>query len=737
METGCLALVLHAHLPFVRHPEHEYSLEENWLYQAITETYVPLLLMMDGLVEDGIDFRLTFSLTPTLASMLGDALLQKRYRKRLDRLIELAGKEIARTRALPEFNRLARMYHKLFQRVRKAFAGRYRGDLVSAFRRLQDLGKIEILASAATHGYLPLLSVRESAVRAQVRLGIEHYRRAFHRGPRGFWLPECGFYSGVDRILREHGADFTILESHGVTRAIPRPRYGVHAPVACESGLAAFGRDPDSSRQVWSSVEGYPGDFDYREFYRDIGYDLDLGYILPYIHPDGIRIDTGIKYHRVTGKDVPKEPYVPERAELKAEMHAGHFLGERIRQVEDLAPLMDRKPLVLAPYDAELFGHWWFEGPRWLDQVIRKAARQDTIRLVTLSEYLDEYPVQDRAEPSPSSWGQRGFSEVWLNPQNHWIYPHLDSAARAMEELASARADARGLTRRALDQAARELLLAQASDWAFMINYGTTGEYATRRIKSHLLRLERLRGQIESGAIDRGWLAQLESQDNIFTGIDVGADFARPLAPLHIAMAAYSLCPALSGLAVGLERLGHRVSIVLPDSAAPAAKIGIDTPVHLGHYVVFCRSVLERLRRAEPPAILHAHGWQSALAIAFLEAQPWSYPELQRVRTVLTVEDAADQGVFEADQWPLLDLGQEFFTPRYLEYFGKINLLKAGLVFADAITTAGASRARELQTAAKGHGLEGVFRQRAARLVGIPAGDAAGRYVALYRQVME
>src|ERR1017187_3267001 len=524
---GYLALVLHAHLPFVRHPEYEDSLEENWLFEAITETYVPLFLVMVGLIEDGIDFRLTFSLTPTLASMLADPLLQERYLRKLERMIELAEKEIARTASLPDFQPLARMYHRLFRQVHDAFVNRYEKNLVKAFERFQKTGKVEVIASAATHGYLPLLSVNEAAVRAQIGIGVEHYRRTFGQPPQGFWLPECGYYPGLDAILHQYGVRHTIVETHGVTRADQRPRFGVYAPIVCPSGVAVFGRDPDSSRQVWSSAVGYPGDFDYREFYRDIGHDLPLDYIGPYIHPDRIRLDTGIKYYRITGKDNHKEPYVPEWAEQKAPAHARHFRAERVKQVRNLASAMDRRPLVVAPYDAELFGHWWFEGPRWLDYLIRGIALdQSTVRLVTLSEYLGEYPVNQSATPAMSSWGHDGFSQVWLNGENDWIYRHLQRGAESMEELIVAHPQPTGLKLQALNQAARELLLAQASDWAFMINSGAMREYGTRRTKTHLMRMHQLGQQVESGTIDRAALGILEDRDNIFAGISTARAFA-------------------------------------------------------------------------------------------------------------------------------------------------------------------------------------------------------------------
>lgn len=515
---GYLALVLHCHLPFVRHPEHDDSFEESWLYQAITEVYVPLLLMLDALVEDRIDFRLSITLTPTLISMLQDPLLQSRYLGRIERLIELAEREAARTLLEPEFRSLAGMYHERFRGIRDAFADRYKRDLVEGFQRLQGIGQIEILASAATHGYLPLLSVQPWAVRSQIRVGLANYVKTFGRKANGFWLPECGYYPGVDQWLAEEDIRFTILETHGVTRANPRPRYGVHAPLLCPAGLAAFGRDPDSSRQVWSADQGYPGDNDYREFYRDLAHDLDADSLQRYVHAGGLPIDTGIKYFRITGKTESKQVYVPSEAEKKAEIHAEHFLHSRGRKIASLAAIMDRNPILVAPYDAELFGHWWYEGPIWLNHVIRKAASQPhSLRLITLSEYLAKCPDLQPASPPLSSWGRNGFNEVWLGLDNQWIYPHLDRAARIMEALESQNIRAEGLRRRAVDQARRELLLAESSDWAFMMDAHTTVHYAVSRTKTHLGNFNQLAEQIATEQIDEPWLRSLESRDCIFS----------------------------------------------------------------------------------------------------------------------------------------------------------------------------------------------------------------------------
>jgi 1,4-alpha-glucan branching enzyme len=293
------------------------------------------------------------------------------------------------------------------------------------------------------------MNVCRESVRAQVKVAVSHYEGVFGRKPRGIWLPECGYHPGHDEILKEAGIKFFIADSHGVLHGTPRPKYGVFAPVYCKgSGVACFARDLESSKQVWSSVEGYPGDYNYREFYRDIGFDLEYDYIRPYIHPDGIRINTGIKYYRITGTSNYKEPYNPYWAREKAAEHAGNFMFNRQKQVEYLYDFMQKKPIILSPYDAELFGHWWFEGPQWLGFLIRKIVfDQGDIKLITPSEYLEENPRNQVITPSLSSWGWKGYSEMWLQGSNDWIYRHLHKASLRMTELAKRFTNADGFAR--------------------------------------------------------------------------------------------------------------------------------------------------------------------------------------------------------------------------------------------------------------------------------------------------
>jgi 1,4-alpha-glucan branching enzyme len=521
MSRGYFALVLHAHLPFVRHPEYEDFLEEDWFFEAITETYIPLLHVFEGLLQDGVHFRVTMSMSPTLLAMLTDPLLQQRYVQHMHRLCELAEKEVQRTRNEPEFQALARMYLEHFRDCLRTFEDRWGRDLVRAYRRLQDAGAIEILTCGATHGFLPLMETQPESVRAQVLVAAEDYARHFGRGPRGIWLPECGYAPGVEATLKEAGIRFFIVDAHGVLFATPRPKYATYAPLYCPNGVAAFGRDIESSKQVWSAQEGYPGDYVYREFYRDVGFDLDLDYIRPYIHHDDIRINTGIKYYAITGQTPHKNVYRRDVALDTAARHAGNFMFNRERQIEHLCGVLGRKPIVVSPYDAELFGHWWFEGPQFIDFLFRKMHfDQDVIEPITPYEYLERQPRNQVAQPSLSSWGYKGYAEYWLEGSNDWIYRHLDYAARTMADLATQHRGSNGAVQRALNQAGRELLLAQASDWAFIMKTGTTVPYAVRRTKEHLQRFDALARMVRESRIDAAVVADYEQRDNLLPAVD-------------------------------------------------------------------------------------------------------------------------------------------------------------------------------------------------------------------------
>ena len=522
MTQGYQCLVLHAHLPYIRHPEYESFFEENWLFEAITETYIPLILDLERLRADGFRDCMTVSLSPTLLTMLLDPFLQARYLAHLDKMRRLAAKEVRRTRSDQVFYALARFYQERLEETAEVFEHRYQRNLVAAFAQLQRDGMLELITSSATHGYLPLLKTEPAAVRAQLLVGARTFHSLVGVPSKGVWLPECSYYPGLEGLLEEAGFCYFFVDSHGILNATPRPYYGLSAPLSCPNGVVAFGRDPESSRQVWSRDGGYPGDYHYRDFYRDIGFDLDFDYVKPFILDGHTRIHTGFKYFRITGRGDHKLPYEPEAAAEHVAAHAEDFVSRTRQYIAGQGERRGPAPLIVSPYDAELFGHWWFEGPQWLEAVVRRMAEKpDMAKLTTPSAYLSAYNTLQAATPSASSWGDGGYNAFWLNPGNDWIYPQLHEATRRMCAMARLHAKAKpgSLIYRALQQAGRSLLLAQASDWAFIMKTQTAKEYALRSTRDHLARFFYLEECI-SGTIDERRLQALEVMDQVFPDID-------------------------------------------------------------------------------------------------------------------------------------------------------------------------------------------------------------------------
>lgn len=520
MNKGYVSLVLHSHMPFVRHPEVEDSLEERWLFEAISECYIPLIQVFDSLIRDNINFKITMSITPPLMAMLQDDYLNKRYLQYLNNSIELSVKEIIRTKNDNALNKLAHFYNERFNNILNTYKD-YDNRIMNAFKKFSKLGNLEIITCSATHAILPLLTINPETIKAQIATAVESYRNCIGHDPEGIWLPECAYTNSLDDILKEFGIKYFISESKAVINSSPRAKYGTYAPISTPNGVCTFGRDMESSKQVWSSYMGYPGDYDYREFYRDIGYEEPMEYIAPYINQSGIRIDTGIKYHRITGKTDIKEYYNRENAVNKFKEHAAHFARERDKQISCASENMDVPPIILCPYDTELYGHWWFEGPDFINEFIRVSVQESqNYELITPGEYLKINPKVQCCNPSPSSWGENSDFSVWLNPSNHWIYRELHKCERDMVRLANTYKKASKLQRKALNQAARELMLAESSDWPFIIKNNTTTQYATRRLNTHIERFSKLYECITKDYIDVTYLNSIESLDNIFPDID-------------------------------------------------------------------------------------------------------------------------------------------------------------------------------------------------------------------------
>ncbi len=516
-----LNFIFHAHLPFVRHPEYPKFLEEDWLYEAMNESYIPLLRMMFKLRRDEVPFKLTFSISPTLCSMLSDELLNERFMTYLDTHIELGDKEVERLKDDDAKRALASHYRDELVANKTFYVDECQGMILNAFNQLSNAGLLELTTTAATHAYLPAYKDYPLAVNAQIETGVLEHNRFFDRMSDGFWLPECGYYPGLENLLKRHNISWVTLSGQAIALSPDKPQRGAYSPIKCPNGLYCFVRDENLSSLVWSSSEGYPTDSNYRDFYRDIGFDLPMDYIHHYVHEPDVRSFTGFKYYAVTGKTADKKVYDLKTADEIVQMNAKNFLYNVRKRTMNLQDVLDMDPVYTVSFDAELFGHWWYEGVKWLDAVVRFAAEDDEMDLICPADFIKEGTEVQTLRPATSSWGELGYNSVWVDSStNAWLYRHTFKAIERMTELAERFPDQKSLKQRFLNQAARETLLLMASDWPFIIHNRTSAEYALKRIKGHIENLNLVYDNMCKNAVNTEWLVKAEKRNNLFKHLD-------------------------------------------------------------------------------------------------------------------------------------------------------------------------------------------------------------------------
>ncbi|MCK9182029.1 MAG: DUF1957 domain-containing protein [Fibrobacteraceae bacterium] len=516
---GQLYLFLHAHLPFVRNPQCDRFLEENWLFEALTETYIPLVQVMSRLAEKGMPGVLNLSVSPTLLAMLSDELLLSRYSLHLTKLLELSEKEMKRLSNDPERLDVACFYHNRLVELIEMWEHRLRRDIISEFASLERRGKLSLLTCVGTHPFLPAYQAEPDSIRFQLKLTVHSFREFFGKDPKGVWLPECGYFNGLDAILAEQNIKYFFLETHGALLAAPPPKYGVFAPFKTPAGLLCMGREQSSSVEVWSRNRGYPGHPDYREFYKDVSKELDRNYLGNYFFSGDSPIDSGFKYYRITGGE-QKELYHPWQAMNLAREHARLFVSNRESTMAALAPEMESHlPCILCPYDAELFGHWWYEGPQFIESVFERVAISKILELGSVNALKLDPGDTEIHNPVFSSWGENGFASVWVNPQVEYIYPMFFKMLAIMKECRKVK-NLSKIQKRVLCQMYRELALFQASDWAFMIHNNSAADYARFRLREHENSFMQLYALFLGESDRESILKMLEEKDNIFPWIE-------------------------------------------------------------------------------------------------------------------------------------------------------------------------------------------------------------------------
>ncbi len=539
-KPGRVHLLLHAHLPFVREPSYDRFLEENWFFEAMAETYLPIIQMLNRLEEKGVPGTLNFSVSSALLAMLTDRSLLDKFSRHLHKQLELLEREKVRLQNDAERMEVVNFYYRRQVALINTWERNCGCEIVPALKRLEQIGKINLLTCVGTHPFLPAYQSDIESIRLQLKITVRAFEEAFGRKPRGLWLPECGYFEGLDAILAEYGFKYFFLETHGVLLAKPAPKYGVFAPIKTPAGLYCFGREQSSSMEVWSRKTGYPGHPEYREFFKDIAHERESDYLGDYFLAAGTHIETGLKYYRITGSE-DKKVYRPWNALRLVEDHARLFVANREATVSSLLPNMDgNKASILCPYDAELFGHWWFEGPLFIEKMFERAASSNVVEMASLEDSVPSKAAGTAADsevhkPIFSSWGEGGFGEVWMNDDVAFQYPLFFRMRKMMDELKSrilhgartasrtaignSRGSKNSITKRFLAQMARELVLFQASDWAFMIHNNSAADYARARLNGHYENVCALYRETVKSNPDMRLLKKLEQKNNLFPWI--------------------------------------------------------------------------------------------------------------------------------------------------------------------------------------------------------------------------
>ena len=549
MTIGSFVFMLHSHLPYYRMAGMWPFGEEN-LYECMSETYVPLLNAISELYEEeGIKAKLTVGITPILAEQLNDHHLQEGFVEYLDTRIAAVAKDLDRypdpkVEHSQHLKYLAKYYFDWFNHIKDCFVNKYNKDLISAFKKYQDLGCIEITTSGATHGFSPLLAT-DSNLNAQFKVGSDTTKRLFGKKAKGCWLPECAYRQGYEFVgkdgqkkwrpaievtLQNNDIEYFFTESHvieggnsvghrrvvgiyGNIEYIPLPEreatgYDTYSAYWLpDAQVAVMGRNDRAGFQVWSAADGYPGDGVYREFHKKDD-------------------KSGMNYWRITSSKTDlgdKMLYDPVLAMNQVNSNSDHYTTLLYHLLNDYKKANNKNGLIMVSFDTELYGHWWFEGVEFIKQVIRKLHNfLPEIERYTAGEYLEKHPPVDTIQIPESSWGQGGHFYVWLNHLTEWMWPIINGCEKRINDIVAnyEKIPDDKLLHRALNQLARENLLLQSSDWPFLITTWQAKDYATERFQEHVERFEKIADMIESGNINEAELVKIESIDNCFPVID-------------------------------------------------------------------------------------------------------------------------------------------------------------------------------------------------------------------------
>lgn len=571
---GYFTFVLHTHLPYVLH-HGKWPFGSDWLCEAVAECYIPILNGLNDLEKRGVRVKISMDFSPILLEQLADPEFKKTFSDYCDEKIKLAEDDHALfVQDEKEFEPLALFWKNFYSGAKKKFTEDYDGDLVGAFKKLSDSGILDAMTCGATHGYFPLL-LDDRNIRAQIQLAIRTHEKHFGKTPRGIWLPECAYRpryywqpqnsngslaafkkerAGIEEILSEFGLEYFVVEGSLTKGGKAMPSYhqlmqsvqhkylssdewqkflfqtaenkdrslaDIYRVKSTNRDLPAkapfvFSRDRGTSEQVWSGDIGYPGEPNYLDFHKK-------------------HHNSGLRYWKVTGAKVDigaKEQYNPEIVEDNLYRQSEHFVNLVKQALTEHQAQIGKPGVVCSPFDTELFGHWWFEGPGFLEKVLERLANDKDVILSNCAEIIDAFPEAKTISLPEGSWGEGGGHYVWLNQNVAWTWKEIYALEKQYLEIISEykkKTSKSKLLKEVLKQAARELLLLEASDWQFLITTESAAEYSTKRFKTHAERLRNLldiagnilAGKNENINDDKKYLEVASRDDKPFAEIDL------------------------------------------------------------------------------------------------------------------------------------------------------------------------------------------------------------------------
>lgn len=517
-----ISVALNAHVPFVHHQEGAQNGEERWFFESLSETYIPLLQVMDRLDRDRVPFRLGIALSPLLCQMLRDEALIKEYLRHITRQVEFGLRELDRTAEDAALNGQARrLYEQVLDR-RFAFVEQYRKNILKVLEGYQRKGRVELLTTAATYGFLPFYTANPESVQAQFEVALSSYRANFGRHPHGFWLPELGWAPELERYLRAYTIGYTIVNTHALLLGNPPAQKGSFYPVKTPQGIFVYAKDHFAYQDIADRERGRTYHPLYRDNDADAGYELEAEHVAAFLDPQGRRTPTGYKYRTIGDWRGKKQVYDPQRASEQVQKQVKAFLADRIEGLHAAQQYMTETPISVCAYNADAFGRLWYEGPEFLETLFREGAKIPQIQFLTPAEYLykQDLSLLQTVMPCFSSGGRNGYAQTWLDASNDWIYRHTARSLDRMTELAERFPDETGLKERALNQAAREILLVQSSDWTKMLYREEHEDFARTQIEENLRNFTTIYEALGSNYISTEWLTAVERRHNLFPGIN-------------------------------------------------------------------------------------------------------------------------------------------------------------------------------------------------------------------------